>query len=175
MAQERERLDGAHRSERQRVEDMYGMQVLHPKPYTLHLTPFTLHPAPCMLHPTPHTLHPTQGEEGIPEKILGIVALQLRPESGFERPKSGFERPESGLDRLESGLEQPKSGPESGLDCLVCAKFPRQRTGRGWTGCTAASSSAFFSQNLFVNWSYKVNVSTKPLTSCLLLLIEMLN
>ena len=116
MAQERERLDGAHRSERQRVEDMYGMQVLHPKPYTLHLTPFTLHPAPCMLHPTPHTLHPTQGEEGIPEKILGIVALQLRPESGLERP-------------------------ESGLDCLTRAEFPRQPSGGGWTGPTAALAS----------------------------------
>ena len=27
MAQERERLEAAHRSERQRVEDMYGMQI----------------------------------------------------------------------------------------------------------------------------------------------------
>jgi hypothetical protein len=26
-AQERERLEAAHRSERQRIEDMYGMQV----------------------------------------------------------------------------------------------------------------------------------------------------
>ena len=116
--------------------------TLHPTPYTLHPTPYTLHPAPCTLHPTPYT---QSGAYSLPSNLELCASFRIGPalsREGVETEGQGGLHSRQLLRCRVSVGGYPsrvcvhcranmahirQSRPDSGLDCLACATFARQR------------------------------------------------
>ena len=104
--------------------------TLHSTLYTLHPTPYTLHPTPYTLHPTPYTLHAGAGQpyaltsERSRETPVSILGGGPTPSNRTLSPQRLRTR-RGQLKRLETEKEF-KPRPESGPDCLNCAKVSSQ-------------------------------------------------